>query len=98
MQVAFIVPLSLPVIGAAALYNINWFYPAFMIVVGGHYLPFIFLYGMWEFGLLASLLLGGGAAIGLLWPQMFSPGAWFTGIVLLAFALLLQIAPRPSKD
>jgi hypothetical protein len=47
MEIAFIIPLSLPVIGAAALYNINWFYPAFMIVVGTHYVPFIFLYGMW---------------------------------------------------
>ena len=36
IQVAFIVPLSLPVIGAATLYNINWFYPAFMLVVGTH--------------------------------------------------------------
>src|SRR5690348_10378805 len=27
MQVAFIVPLNLPVVGGAALYNGNWFYP-----------------------------------------------------------------------
>jgi hypothetical protein len=46
MQVAFTVPLAIPVIGAAALYNVNWFYPAFMIILGAHYLPFIFLYGM----------------------------------------------------
>ena len=45
-QVAFIVPLSLLLVGAAALYNINWFYPAFMRVLGTHYMPFIFLYGM----------------------------------------------------
>ena len=34
MQVAFTVPLSLPLIGAATLHNVNWFYPAFMLVVG----------------------------------------------------------------
>lgn len=98
MQVAFIVPLCLPVIGAATLHNINWFYPAFMIVVGSHYLPFIFLYGMWEFGVLAALLLGGGVVIGMLLPHAFATGGWFTAVVLLAFALLVQVTPRPSKQ
>src|SRR5690349_15529690 len=37
MQVAFIVPLNLPVIGVVSLYNIDWFYPAFMLIVGTHY-------------------------------------------------------------
>ena len=60
MQVAFIVPFSLPVIGAATLHNQNWFYPACMVVVGAHYMPFIFSYGMWQFGILAAALIGGG--------------------------------------
>ncbi|MDG5759672.1 hypothetical protein QA600_09995 [Natronococcus sp. A-GB1] len=42
MQVAFIVPILIPVIGAATIYNVNWFYPAFLLVVGAHYLPFVF--------------------------------------------------------
>jgi hypothetical protein len=50
IQVAFIVPLTLPVVGGATLHNVNWFYPGCMIVVGAHYLPFIFMYGMWQFG------------------------------------------------
>lgn len=98
MQVAFIVPLSLPVVGAAALYNIDWFYPAFILVLGTHYLPFMFLYGMWEFGMLSALLIGGGVAIGMLLPHSFTAGGWFTGIVLLGFALLVQITPRFSKE
>jgi len=98
MQVAFIVPLSLPLIGAAALYNVNWFYPAFMLVLGTHYMPFIFLYGMWEFAVLSAVLIGGSVAIGLLLPHMFTPGGWFTGIVLLVFALMVQITPRFSKQ
>lgn len=49
MQVAFIIPCSYPVIGAAVLHNVNWFYPAFMVIVGAHYLPFVFLYGMWHY-------------------------------------------------
>jgi hypothetical protein len=97
MQVAFIVPLTLPLIGTATLYNINWFYPAFMLIVGTHYMPFIFLYGMWEFGVLSALLIGGSVAIGLLLPDTFTIGGWFTGIVLLLFALIVQITPRLSK-
>ncbi len=40
---AFTLPLSLPVVGAAALYRLEWFYPAFMVVLGAHYLAFAFL-------------------------------------------------------
>jgi len=97
MQVAFIVPLSLPVIGAASLYNINWFYPAFMLIVGTHYIPFIFLYGMWEFAVLSALLIGGGVAIGMLLPNTFVIGGWFTATVLLLFAMLVQITPKLAR-
>ncbi|MGZ6317123.1 MAG: DUF7010 family protein [Anaerolineales bacterium] len=98
MQIAFIVPLSLPVIGAASLHNVNWFYPAFMVILGVHYMPFIFLYGMWEFGVLSALLIGGGVAIGMLLPDMFAAGGWFTTAALLLFALLVRITPRLSKS
>jgi hypothetical protein len=57
MQVAFVLPLSLPLVFAATAYRETWFYPAFMIALGAHYLPFIFLYGMWQFGVLAGFLL-----------------------------------------
>jgi hypothetical protein len=43
MQVAFVLPLSLPLVFAATAYRETWFFPAFMIAVGAHYLPFIFL-------------------------------------------------------
>jgi hypothetical protein len=97
MQVAFIVPLSLPLIGAASLYNINWFYPAFMLILGIHYMPFIFLYGMWEFAMLSALLIGGSVAIGLMLPHTFSTGGWFTAVVLLMFALLVQFTSKPTE-
>jgi hypothetical protein len=97
MQVAFIVPLNLPVIAAAALYNINWFYPAFMLIVGTHYMPFIFLYGMSEFAFLSGALIGGGVAIGMLLPHTFAIGGWITGTILLLFALFVQIKPRLAK-
>ncbi|RPI77784.1 MAG: hypothetical protein EHM41_26515 [Chloroflexi bacterium] len=88
MQVAFTVPLALPVIGAAALYNINWFYPAFMIIVGAHYLPFMFLYGMQHYVILAAALIGGGFIIGRFMPENFVLGGWFTAVVLIGFAFL----------
>lgn len=97
MQVAFILPLRLPLIGAAALSNVNWFYPAFMLVLGTHYMPFIFLYGMWEFGLLSTFLIGGSAVVGLLFPNSFAWGGWFTAAALILFAILVQLTPRSAK-
>ena len=96
-QVAVVIPLSLILIGPISLYNLNWFFPALMFVMGIHYIPFIFLYGMWEFGVLVVALLTGGIAIGLLYPHAFAPAGWFTGIVLLVFALLVQLTARLSK-
>lgn len=87
MQVAFIIPLTIPVIGAATLNNVNWFYPAFMVIVGAHYLPFVFLYGMQEYGILAAILIAGGVTIGYVLPNTFSSGGWFTAATLLLFGI-----------
>jgi hypothetical protein len=89
-QVAFIVPLCLPVIYAAASYNVSWYYPAFLIVVGAHYLPFIFLYGIRQYAILAGLLIAGGIAFALLLPHAFAAAGWFGGVVLVGFALVLR--------
>ena len=96
-QAAFIVPLSLPLIGGSSLYNINWFYPAFMLVIGTHYMPFVFLYGMWEFGVLAATLIFSSVGIGFLLPTSFTFGGWFTAIVLLLFALWIRAIPKRSS-
>lgn len=87
MQVAFIVPLLIPVIWAASRGNINWFYPAFMVVVGAHYLPFMTLYGMWQYAILAAVLIGGGVAFIMLLPGAFTAGGWLTGAALIVFAI-----------
>jgi hypothetical protein len=88
MQIAFTLPLNLLLVAAATLYRLNWFYPAFMIVLGTHYLPFIFLYGMWQFGVLAAALIMGGLMIALYLPDIFSLGGWFTAVALLVFAFV----------
>ncbi|RRR69496.1 MAG: hypothetical protein EI684_15485 [Candidatus Viridilinea halotolerans] len=87
-QTAFIVPPSFLLVGAATLYQTHWFFPAAMIVVGVHYLPFITLYGMRMFGALAMVLVVAGAGLGLYGPPLFSLGGWVTGAVLLGFAFL----------
>lgn len=80
---------TFPLVFAAALYNPNWFYPAFMLITGAHYLSFILFYGMWQFGALAAVLIGGGIALAMLLPDVFSAGGWLTGVVLLVFALFV---------
>ena len=94
MQIAFTLPLSLPLVAAAATYRLDWFYPAFMIALGTHYLPFIFLYGMWQFGALAALLIGGGMALGMFFPLPFSTGAWVTALALVVFAFVGRSVAR----
>lgn len=88
MQVAFTLPLTLPVVGGAALYRAEWFYPAFMIVLGAHYLPFVFLYRMRMFAVLTAVLVAVGLVLALYVQLPFAAGGWITGALLLVFALL----------
>ena len=98
-QIAFTVPIGFILVAAATLYRQNWFYPASMVVVGAHYLPFIFLYGMWQFGILAALLIGGGVVIGMYGPDVFSLGGWVSAAVLVGFAFVgRQIALREERQ
>jgi hypothetical protein len=93
-QIAFTVPLTLPVAGAAALQQRGWFYPACLVIVGAHYLPFVFLYGMRTFAGLAAALTGAGFAIGLMAPGQVVLGGWVGGVILLVFAFGLLAAYR----
>ena len=88
MQVAFTIPATLPVIAGAALYRLNWFYPALMIVVGAHYFPFVFLYGMKMFWVLGGLMVAGGAVIGMYASTSFTLGGWVTAVLLVIFAFV----------
>jgi hypothetical protein len=86
MQVAFVLPLSMPLLVAVGLYRLTWCYPGMMILLGAHYLPFAFLYGMRIFWVLGFLLVSAGLLIAMYWADSFSIGAWFTAVVLLVFA------------
>jgi hypothetical protein len=84
-QISFTVPLNFLLVGAATLYRETWFFPAVMIVVGAHYLPFITLYGMKMFGILAALLVVGGALLAAYGPSIFSLGGWLTAVALIIY-------------
>jgi hypothetical protein len=94
MQIAFTVPLAIPLILAATRAGAGWFYPAFMIVVGAHYLPFAFLYGMRAFLVLGAAMVAGGWALGTLGGDRPTVGGWATAAALVAFGL--WAARRPA--
>lgn len=79
--------LGIPVAGAAALYEINWFYPAFMVIMGAHYLPFSHLYGMRLFIPVGAGMWFVGLAIALWFPDWSAGGAVLTGLLLIAVGL-----------
>ncbi len=94
IQVAFVLPLSMLLVAPVVAYRIDWFFPAMMVLLGAHYLPFATLYGMRSFLALAAILIASGTAIALYVPGSFSLGGWVTGGVLLVFAVLGHIEAR----
>jgi hypothetical protein len=86
MQIAFTLPLSMLLLVPVTAFRLNWFYPALMILVGAHYLPFTFLYGMRMFIPLCAILVGAGTVIALHFAGSFSLGGWIAGLTLFIFA------------
>ena len=86
MQVAFVLPFSMLLLVPVGLYNLNWFFPALMILLGAHYLPFATLYGMRMFLFLAGILIASGVVIAQHFTETFSLGAWIGGLTLFVFA------------
>ena len=86
MQVAFVLPFSMLLLLPVGLYRLNWFFPALMILLGAHYLPFATLYGMRVFLLLAGILISAGCVIAVYFAETFSLGAWIGGLALFVFA------------
>lgn len=86
IEAAFVLPFSMLLLVPVALYRLNWFFPALMILVGAHYLPFASLYGMRMFLFLAGIMMGSGVVVALFFSGTFSLGAWIAGIALFVFA------------
>jgi hypothetical protein len=83
---AFTVPLSYPLIYFVAKSDINLFFPAFTILIGAHYLPFVYGYRMKTFGVLSIILVSIGTLTGISIRTDFSTPAYLTGVTLLVFA------------
>jgi hypothetical protein len=86
MQVAFVLPFSMLLLIPVGLYYLNWFFPALMVLLGAHYLPFSTLYGMRTFLFLAGILMAAGVLIAHYFSGTFSLGAWVAGLSLFVFA------------
>ena len=89
MQVAFTVPLSIPLILAAAQGKPEWFYAGFLVVVGAHYLPFVTLYGQPAFYPVAGVMVGAGFVLPLLRPGEFAIGGWVGGAMFIVLGFVL---------
>jgi hypothetical protein len=85
-EVAFVLPFSMLLLLPVGLYNLNWFFPALMVLLGAHYLPFATLYGMRMFLFLAGILIATGVVIAHYFSETFSLGAWVAGLALFVFA------------
>jgi hypothetical protein len=97
MQIAFTLPISMLLLVPVAEFRLSLFYPALMVLVGAHYLPFTFLYGMRMFLPLAAILIGGGV-IAMYFPASFSLGGWVGGVTLFAFAVIGRAPVRRPGD
>jgi hypothetical protein len=98
MLIAFTIPATYPLIAGAFIHNSNWFFPAFLVVIGAHYLPFIFLYGMWQFSILAGLLVALGTVFGMYFPDNFAIGGWVGAVVYLVFAFPFRAIALRSNN
>jgi hypothetical protein len=90
MQIAFTLPMTMLLLVPVTEFHLNLFYPALLVLLGAHYLPFVFLYGMRIFAALCALLVSSGVVIALYFPRSFSLGAWVGGITLFVFAWILR--------
>ena len=86
MQVAFVLPFSMLLLVPIGHYDVNLFFPALIILLGAHYLPFATSYGMRMFLFLAGILLAEGVLLAYYFSRTFSLGAWIAGLTLFVFA------------
>lgn len=87
-QLAFTVPINFLLVWIMIQYDTSWFYPAVMILVGAHYLPFITLYGMKMFGILGGIIVVLGTVMIFGEVEVFVLGGWITGLILVVFAFI----------
>ena len=98
MQIAFTVPVGFVVVVAMLGDRSELFFPASMVIVGAHYLPFVFLYGMRLFAVLSAAMVVTGVLLLYGMPVPSSVGGWLTGALLVAFSFLLRASARSLEN
>ena len=94
----FVLPFSMLLLVPVGYFRLHWFFPALMVLLGAHYLPFAFLYGMRMFWALAGILIAMGVVIALYFSQTFSLGAWVAGLALFVFAWIGRSVAREEAS
>jgi len=84
---SFTIPLSIPIVYMACQHNINWFFPAFAILIGAHYLPFAWAYKMPTFIILGSLIIINGCISAYFFSDIFDLAAYLTGGLIVIFGI-----------
>jgi len=87
-QIGLMIPLSFPLIFMLTKENVNLFFPALTIIIGIHYLPFVYAYKMNSYWTLAALLVIGGSYFGFMLPENFEFCAYYTSAVLFIFSII----------
>ncbi|MGB3761900.1 MAG: hypothetical protein WA966_01670 [Ornithinimicrobium sp.] len=95
-QLAMVVPLGVILAALAALDRPEWFFPFAAAIVGAHYFPFVFLYGMKEYAVLGAALVVVGLGLAVA-PSGVTTAGWATGALELASAPALWILARRSS-
>ena len=96
MQIAFAGALPLLLLSPVAQLRLTLFFPALMVIMGAHYLPFNFLYGMRIFIPLGLAMAVFGVLIAFYAPGSFSLGAWVGGGILFVFAWIARASVAPE--
>lgn len=96
-QLAFTIPLSYPLIYLACRLDIHFFFPAFSVLIGAHYLPFVYGYGKKTFAVLSFLLVLTGTISIFRFKDSFSISAYISAGLLFAFAVLHYYQLKKEK-
>jgi hypothetical protein len=88
--------LSIPIAVGAALFRIEWFFPAMLLVIGSRYLTFPTLYGTRTYWLFGGVLVAAGVGLGIPGASVFL-GALTGALVEYAFGAAIFIAHKSKK-
>lgn len=96
METTVLMLMGLPLAYGLTLHNMNWFFPAVMMIIGGRYLTFATLYGLRAYWLLAAALgVAALLAFRLAWPPHVA--ALAGSAIELVFGAVLLASQRRGR-